>query len=74
MIGFKTSYNCEKKKLKVQQLLLHKTYRLMWQWTRLVGFNHLIINKYLNCLFILSNTSVCKLDVVKIVVFIALFK
>ena len=40
----------------------------MW----LVGFNYLI-NEYLNCLFIICDTSVCMFNIVKLVISIALF-
>ena len=35
------------------------------------GFNH-YINKYLNCLFMIGNTSICKFTIIKLVITIAL--
>ena len=51
-------------KLKVLQTLLYKTYKLIWQWMWLVGFNHLI-NEYLNFLFIIDDISIYKFNVIK---------
>ena len=39
----------------------------MW----LMSFNHLL-NEYLNCLFVIGDMLVCKLNVIKIVVFVTI--
>ena len=53
--------------LKVMQILLHKTYKLMRQWMWLVWFKHLIA-EYLNYLSMICDTSACKHIIIKLVV------
>ena len=60
-----------RKMLKVTQVLLHIAYELMSQWMWLVGFNNLI-TEYLYCLFMIGDISVCKVNIVKLVVFVAI--
>jgi len=43
--------------LKVLQILLHKTYRLMWQQVWLMNFNHLT-KECFNYFLVIGNTSV----------------
>ena len=57
--------------LNVWQVLPYRTYKLMWKWMSLIGFNHLI-NKYLKCLFVIDDALIWKLNVEKLVVLEAL--
>ena len=57
--------------LKLLQILLHRTYRLMWQQMRLMDFNHLI-NECFNYFLVIGNALVWKIYVVKFIISLTL--